>query len=136
MLDEHIEWNDHIHAIEEKLARNIGLLYRARQFLDKESLKTMYFSYIHSYLNYANIVWASAYFTNIQYLQKHAARMIFNEDILTHSRPLLRSLNALNVYQMNFYQHANFMYKCKKNQAQKYLIWLLKSLLINILPSF
>ena len=119
MLDEHIAWNDHIHAIEKKLAKNIGLLYRARQFLDKESLKTMYFSYIHSYLNYANIVWASAYFTNIHCPQKHAARMIFNEDILTHSRPLLRSLNALNVYQMNLYQHANFMYKFKKNQAQK-----------------
>ena len=56
MLDEHIAWNDHIHAIEKKLAKNIGLLYRVRQFLDKESLKTIYFSYIHSYLNYANIM--------------------------------------------------------------------------------
>ena len=36
MLDEHIAWNNHIHAIEKKLAKNIGLLYGARQFLDKE----------------------------------------------------------------------------------------------------
>ena len=43
MLDEHIAWNHHIHAIEKKLAKNAGLLYRARQFLDKESLKTIYF---------------------------------------------------------------------------------------------
>ena len=88
MLDEHIAWNDHIHAIEKKLAKNIGLLYRARQFLDKESLKTIYFSYIHSYLNYANIVWASTYFAKlktIHHQQKHAARIIFDEDILTHS---------------------------------------------------
>ena len=47
MLDEHIAWNDHIHAIEETL----DLFYRARQFLNKESLTTLYFSYIHSYLN-------------------------------------------------------------------------------------
>ena len=53
MLDEHIAWNDHIHAIEKKLAKNIGLLCRVRQFLDKESLKTICFSYIHSYFNYA-----------------------------------------------------------------------------------
>ena len=122
MLDEHIAWNDHIHAIEKKLAKNIGLLYRARQFLDKESLKTIYFSYIHSYLNYANIAWASTYFTKlktIHYQQKHAARIIFDEDILTHSRPLLRSLNALNIYQINLYQHANFMYKFQKCQAPK-----------------
>ena len=55
MLDKHIAWNDHINAIAKKLAKNIGLLYRARWFLEKESLKTIYFSYIHSYLSYANI---------------------------------------------------------------------------------
>ena len=139
MLDEHIAWNDHILAIEKKLPKNIGLLYRARQFLDKESLKTIYFSYIHSYLNYANIAWASTYFTKLKtiyYQQKHAEKIIFNEDILTHSRPLLRSLNALNIYQINLYQHANFMHKFKKISRQKYSIWFLKSLPINILPSF
>ena len=122
MLGEHIAWNDHIHAIEKKLAKHIGLLYRARQFLDKESLNTIYFSYSHSYLNYANIAWASTYFTKlktIHCLQKHAARTISDEDILTHPRPLLRSLNALNIYQINLYQHANFMYKFQKNQAPK-----------------
>ena len=84
--NEHIAWNDHIHAIEKKLAKNIGLLYGARQFLDKESLKAIYFSYIHSYLN---IVWASTYFTKLKTIQdqlKNAARIIFNEDILTYSR--------------------------------------------------
>ena len=93
-----------------------------RQFLDKESLKTIYFSYIHSYLNYANIAWASTYFTKlktIHYQQKHAARIIFDEDILTDFRPLLQLLNALNICQINLYQHANFMYKFKKNQVPR-----------------
>ena len=66
MLDEHKAWNDHIHATEKKFSKNIGLLYRARQFLDKESLKAIYFSYIHSYLNYANTVWASTYFKKLR----------------------------------------------------------------------
>ena len=121
MLDEHIAWNDHIHAIEETL----DLFYRARQFLNKESLTTLYLSYIHSYLNYANIAWISTYFTElktIHYQQKHAARIIFNEDILTHSRPLLRSLNTLNIYQINLYQHGNFMYNFQKIRRKKYLI--------------
>ena len=122
MLDENITWSNHINIIEKKIAKNIGLLYKARVLLNKESLKTIYFSYMHSYLNYANIAWASTYFTKlktIHYQQKHAARIIFYEDILTHSRPLLRSLNALNVYQINLYQHANFMYKFKNNQTPK-----------------
>ena len=45
---------------------------------------------------------------------------ILNEDILTHSIPLLRSLNILNIYQINLHQHANFMYKFqKKSEAKK-----------------
>ena len=82
-----------------KLAKNIDLLYKARELLDKESLKTINFSYIHSYLHYANITWASTYFTNLKavlYQQKHTAKAIFTEDILTHSRPPLQLLNALN----------------------------------------
>ena len=89
-----------------KIAKNLGLLYRAKRLLNEESLKIIYFSYIHSYLNYANVAWASSYSTKlktIHYQQKHAARIIFNKHILSHSRPLLRSLNALNVYQINLY---------------------------------
>ena len=42
-----------------KLKKNIGLLYRAKQLLNTSSLKGIYFSYIHTYLNYANIAWTS-----------------------------------------------------------------------------
>ena len=55
MLDEHIFWIDHIRTVEDKIAKNISLLYRVRQFLNEHYLKTVYFSYIHSYLNYENI---------------------------------------------------------------------------------
>ena len=74
-LDEHISWIDHVRAAEKKIQKNIGLLYRVSHFLNEDSLKTVYFSYIHSYLNYANIAWASAYATKLKrvYLkQKHA----------------------------------------------------------------
>ena len=113
-----------MNVLKKKLAKNIGLLYRPKQFLDKESRKTIYFSYIHSYLNYANIAWDSTYFTilkTIHYQQKHVTRIIFNEDVLTHCRPLLRSLNALNIYQINLYQHTNVMYKFQKYQTPKIL---------------
>ena len=120
MLDENISWVEHIRTVETKLAKNIGLLYRAKPLLEEKSLKSIYFAYIHSYLNYANIAWASTYRTKlktIHFHQKHAARIVFNEEKLTQSRPLLRSLNALNVYQINLYQHLAFMYKLNKNKA-------------------
>ena len=58
MLDEHLSWKDHIRVVENRLPNNIGLLYRVNQYLNEASLKTVYFSYIYSYLNYANIAYA------------------------------------------------------------------------------
>ena len=52
ILDENISWKDHIKTIEKKLAKNIGLLYRTKPYLDETSLKTIYFSYIHSYIQH------------------------------------------------------------------------------------
>ena len=119
MLGKHISWIDHVRTVENKIAKNIGLLYRVSQLLNEDSLKTVYFSYIHSYFNYANIAWASTYATKLKrvYLkQKHAVRIVFNNDKLTYSKPLLENLNALNVYQINIYQHLNFMHKFVNNQ--------------------
>ena len=66
MLDEHLSWNDDIKTVESNLAKNIGLLNRPSYFLNEHSLKTIYFSYILSYLNYANIAWASTYATKLK----------------------------------------------------------------------
>ena len=114
-----IFWTDHTRTVENKIAKKIGSLYRVNQFLNEDSLKTIYFSYIHSYLNCANIAWVSTYARKLKraYLkQKHAVRIVFNKDKLTHSKPLFKNLNALNVYQINIYQLLNFMHKFINNQ--------------------
>ena len=54
---------------------------------------------------------------------KHAVTIIFNEDRLCHSRPLLKNLNTLNVYQVNIYQNPNFMHRLK-NDRTKIMEWL------------
>ena len=46
--------------------------------------------------------------------------MVFDEDRLCHSRPLLRRLNALNVYQINLFQHINFMHRLSINDLPKH----------------
>ena len=100
------------------------MLCHAKQFLVETSLKAIYFSYIHSFLNYSNIAWASTHFTKlktINYKQKQAARIVFHEDPLCHSRPLLQSLNALNVYQINLFQHINFRHRLSIDDLAKHL---------------
>ena len=57
LLDEHLSQKDHIKYIENKVDKNIGLLYREKLLLHENSLLTLYFLYIHTYIiNYANLV--------------------------------------------------------------------------------
>ena len=102
-IDENLTWRDHIHTVENKIAKNIGLLYQGKHYLDDNCLKQIYFAYIHAYLNYANIAWASTHKTKlkkVQSKQKHVLRIIFNQSKSSPSEPLFLSLNVLNVYQL------------------------------------
>ena len=47
MLDENISWEKHMGTIKSKLAKNIGLLCRAKPLLQVKSLKSIYFAHIH-----------------------------------------------------------------------------------------
>ena len=83
---------EHIRTIETKLPKNIGLLYRAKTLLEEKCFKSIHFAYIHSYLNYANIAWASNYRTNlktIHFHEKYAVCIVFSVGKLIHSLLLL-----------------------------------------------
>ena len=74
-----------------KLLKLSAFYTERKSFLIRNQIT--YFSYIHSYLNYANNEWAITYLAKVKtvhYQQKHPARIIFNEDILAHPRPILR----------------------------------------------
>ena len=110
-------------------ATNIGLLYHAKPYLDKTFLKPIYFSSIHLYLNYANIAWASTCITKLKpllYKHKQAIRIVFNEGRLNHSKPLFKTLNALNVYKINLYQHLNFMYRLENSNIPVIFNYIIK----------
>ena len=47
MVDEHLNWKDHINIIENKLSKKLRLLYKAKQFLNVKSIEK-YLFFIHS----------------------------------------------------------------------------------------
>ena len=122
ILDEHLTWKKHIQLIENKVSKNVGVLHKPSTLINSKCLRSIYFSFIHSYINYANIAWASTNKTNLKKLfgkQKQAARIISNQDRFTHARPLLQTLNTLNVYQINLLQVLLFMHKIKTNSSPR-----------------
>ena len=106
ILDEHLTWKKHVQFIENKVSKNVGVLYKTSKLINSKCLRSIYFFFIHSYINYANIAWASTNKTKT---------IIFNQDRLPHAPPLLKTLNALNVYQINLLQVLLFMHKIKTN---------------------
>ena len=74
LTDEHLTSKEHIPVIENKISKNLGLLYRAKRVLDNNALKKLYFSFFHSYLNYGNIAWASTSKTKLKKNSQQANR--------------------------------------------------------------
>ena len=74
----------------------------------------LYYSYIHSYLNYANLAWGSTYLTNLKKLrsqQKHAIRIVHHKTKFEHTKELFKSASVLNLYKLNILSIAVFMHR-------------------------
>ena len=118
LTDEHLTWKEHITVIENKISKNLGLLYRAKRVLDNNALKKLYFSFFHSYLNYGNIAWASTSKTKLKKVaskQKDAVRVVNNDN--ADIREFMLKMKILNIYKLNIYQVLTFMFKIKTNTA-------------------
>ena len=91
-------------------------MYKSRNILSKGLIKQLHFSFIHSYLNYANIDWASTNKSNLVSLyrhQKHAIKIIYDKDRFAHTAPLLKHAKALTVYKINLFQILSLIFRCK-----------------------
>ena len=92
IIDENLTWKNHIEVVENKVSKNIGVLYRPSHLVDYKNLLKIYFSFIPIYISYANITWASTFKTKLQGIlkkQKHAARITFHANRFDHSGPFL-----------------------------------------------
>ena len=112
ILDEHLTWKTHIQLIENKVSKNVGVLYKTIKLINSKCLRIISFFFIHSYINYANIAWVSINKTKLK----------INQDRFTHACPLPKTLNALNVYQINLLPVLLFMHKIKTNSSPRIFI--------------
>ena len=56
-IDENLNWKQHIHDITIKLNRANALLSIIRNYVNKHTLRTIYFAIFDSHINYANLIW-------------------------------------------------------------------------------
>ena len=73
-------WKEHIECIENKVAKNIRLLYMAKPYIDKHSLLLLHHSCIHSYINYIKYIQE-----NVNLEKYTVSKNIYGKNALSHT---------------------------------------------------
>ena len=60
ILDSKMSWIQHISYVKNKVAKGIGIMFKARTYLDRRSLINLYNAYIYPYLIYCVESWGNA----------------------------------------------------------------------------
>ena len=89
------------------MSQNAGILYKMRYYVDNSTLRSLYFSFIHCYINYCPLIFLNSFDTHLKPLevaQKKCVRIIAMENRLAHSDPLFARLKILkirDIYKLN-----------------------------------
>ena len=117
-IDEHLTWQTHISYIAGKVSRGIGILAKAKRYLNRATLHLLYYTFIYPYIGYCNIVWGNTFtlhISKLQILQKRIVRMIDNLNYRDHTYRSFQKLKILKCREIYKYQVGQFIYKHKQN---------------------
>ena len=97
-----------------KISRSLGILYKARKVFNRNTLATLYNSFIHPLFSYCICVWGNSpmcYLDPIVKLQKRAIRVVAGAKFRANTAPLFKELNIMNVNNIYVYNVLIIMYK-------------------------
>ena len=85
-----------MNEITKKLNRSNSMLSKIRHYVDKNTIRSLYFSLFHSHINYCCQVWGqkgNSYLNRVLSLQRSALRIISFKPFRSDVSCLFRSLN-------------------------------------------
>ena len=62
--------NEHVQHVKHKIARSIGILYKIRHYLNKQTLLNIYYTFVFPYLIYGVEIWGKASLNHTNPLKK------------------------------------------------------------------
>ena len=117
IIDHKLNWTQHIGHVKNKVSKGIGIMYRARNYLTKNSLKSLYFSYIYPYLIYCVEIWGispQTHLKSLRLLQKKIVRIMTFSTYCAHTGLIFKDLNILKINQLVIHRIGIMMYKFSK----------------------
>ena len=114
VMDDTISWKHHIQALQCKVSKSVGMLYRAASKLGTRKLYTIQCTLVLPYLQYCVILWGITYKSKLKaltMLQKRAMRIVLKTSRQSHVRPVFYKLKALHFDDIVNVNIAAFMHK-------------------------
>ena len=124
ILDENLNWNQHVEHIIKKIKSALGALRRAKPFVTKETLIQIYNALIVPHFDYCAEVWGDlnkGLSEKLQKMQNRAARIISGANYEIRSADILKSLEWHPLHIRRDLGMACMMFRCFNNQAPTYL---------------
>ena len=109
LIDQHLSWKPHIDFVSKKIGKCGNYC---------ENPMTLYYSLVYPFLTYCNFAWSSTYCSNlncIYLLQKRIVRFITKAHYLANTAPLFSQLKVLDIFSINSFSVATFMYSYHHN---------------------
>jgi hypothetical protein len=119
-FDEHLSFDNHIDKLTCKLNKSLFCINRAKHFLNKNSLITLYYALIHSHLTYCPIIVSCTTAKNINKItkiQKKAIRIVTGNKYNTHTNPVFKELAILPYTKLIEYSKSMFMHSIEYKYA-------------------
>jgi len=115
-IDQNLDWKQPTSHTSLKISRSLGILNRVMSMLTVDILKTLYYTMIHSYFLYCNVVWGGACklaVNKLICLQKRAVRLLTHSTFRAHCNPLFICLGILKLNDIYKLQIGLFIYNSK-----------------------
>ena len=123
-MDKNLIWDSQIDMVCLNITRRITLMNQLSKYINKDSLKQYYNSYILPIFDYGCLIWSRCSVTNtnrLLKLQKRAARIILEADIMTPSETLFSELQWLSFTKRIQYHTHIMMFKAFNGQTPTYI---------------
>ena len=122
IIDNKLSWKDHILYISGKLARGTCVILKARKYLMKEALISLYYSFVYPHLIYCNHVWGLAcktYMNTLFLLQKRIIKIIAGVNRRSHTDPISKELKLLKCNDINLNLNLKKILNLTKNKYKQ-----------------
>jgi len=120
-IDSKLNFKFHIEQIITKINMNLAIIYKIKYFLNKNTLKILYYSMFYPHLYYCNLIWghANKSTSNELYVtQKKVVKTLFSLNYFdTASNINIFNINKiLSIFEINLFKSSLFIFNIVNNR--------------------